>query len=676
MSADPAAVERFISRWQAAGGSERANYQLFVGELCRLLDLPSPDPARDDTRDNAYVFERRVRFRHGDGAESHGFIDCYRRGAFVLEAKKIKARVANGSGKGFDDALQRARGQAEAYARALPAEEGRPPFLVVVDVGNVIELYAEFSRSGATYTPFPDPRSHRVRLTDFRDEAVRERLRALWLDPLSLDPTRATARVTREVAERLAEVAKALEAGDGKSGHSPELVAGFLSRCLFTMFAEDVGLLPRQDGKGAFTVLLESLRDNPAQFVPLVGELWRAMDTGEFSVAIRAALPRFNGKLFKTPLVLPLTRDQIGLLIKASQADWTQVEPAIFGTLLERALVPSERHALGAHYTPRAYVERLVLPTVIEPLRASWSHVQAAALLLANEGREKEAIAELRAFHHRLCELKVLDPACGSGNFLYVTLEHMKRLEGEVLNQLDEIGHTQAMLEAEGLSVDPHQFLGLEINPRAAAVAEMVLWIGYLQWHFRTRGAGLPPQPVLKDFRNIECRDAVLAYDAVEFVTDARGVPVSRWDGKTTKKHPVTGEDVPDEAAQVPLERYVNPRRAEWPQADVVVGNPPFIGNKRMRAALGDGYVEALRGVWSEMPESADFVMYWWHKAAALVCSGLLSRFGFITTNSVTQAFNRRVLQAHLAAGDGRGAVGDRDRRAGKRRRRVGSENR
>lgn len=638
-------IERFIVRWQAAGGSERANYQLFIGELTELLGLPRPDPARDDTRDNAYVFERRVRFRHGDGSESHGFIDCYRRGAFVLEAKKIRANGA----KGFDDALQRARGQAESYARALPAEEGRPPFLVVVDVGNVVELYAEFSRSGATYTPFPDPRSHRIRLADFRDAAIRDRLRSLWLDPLSLDPTRATARVTREVAERLAEVAKALEG----AGHAPELVAGFLSRCLFTMFAEDVELLPRRDGKGAFTILLESLKDDPAQFVPLVGELWRAMDQGEFSVAIRAALPRFNGKLFKQPKVLPLTRDQIELLIKASKADWTQVEPAIFGTLLERALDPAERHALGAHYTPRAYVERLVLPTVIEPLRQSWSHVQAAALMLANEGREKEAIAEIRAFHHRLCELRVLDPACGSGNFLYVTLEHMKRLEGEVLNQLDEIGHTQAMLESEGLSVDPHQFLGLEINPRAAAVAEMVLWIGYLQWHFRTRGHVMPPQPVLKDFRNIECRDAVLAYDRMEYVTDARGVPVSRWDGKTTKKHPVTGEDVPDEAAQVPLERYVNPRRAEWPQADVVVGNPPFIGNKRMRAALGDGYVEALRGTWGDMPESADFVMYWWHKAASLVCSGALSRFGFITTNSVTQAFNRRVLQAHLREGDG-----------------------
>jgi len=643
MTAD--AIERFIARWQAAGGSERANYQLFIGELTELLGLPRPDPARDDTRDNAYVFERRVRFRHGDGSESHGFIDCYRRGAFVLEAKRIKA---NG-GKGFDDALQRARGQAEAYARALPAGEGRPPFLVVVDVGNVIELYAEFSRSGATYTPFPDPRSHRIRLTDFRDAAIRERLAALWLDPLSLDPTRATARVTREVAERLAEVAKALEG----AGHDAETVAGFLSRCLFTMFAEDVELLPRRDGKGAFTLLLESLKDDPAQFVPLVGELWRAMDTGEFSVAIRAALPRFNGKLFKTPLVLPLTREQIGLLIKASSADWTQVEPAIFGTLLERALDPTERHALGAHYTPRAYVERLVLPTVVEPLRQSWSHVQAAALMLANEGKEKEAIAEIRAFHHRLCELKVLDPACGSGNFLYVTLEHMKRLEGEVLNQLDEIGHTQAMLETEGLSVDPHQFLGLEINPRAAAVAEMVLWIGYLQWHFRTRGHVMPPQPVLKDFRNIECRDAVLAYDLVEYVTDARGVPVSRWDGKTTKKHPVTGEDVPDETAQVPLERYVNPRRAEWPQADVVVGNPPFIGAAGMRQALGDGYVEALRGAWKDVPESADFVMYWWHKAAGLVRAGALSRFGFITTNSIRQTFNRRVLQAHLREGDG-----------------------
>src|SRR5699024_7841926 len=144
-----APVDAFIARWQNAGGSERANYQLFLTELCELLELPKPDPAADDTRDNAYVFERRVTFRHGDGSESYGYIDLYRRGTFVLEAKKLKQT----EGRGFDDALLRARGQAEQYARALPAGEGRPPFLVVVDVGHVIELYAEFSRSGATYTP-------------------------------------------------------------------------------------------------------------------------------------------------------------------------------------------------------------------------------------------------------------------------------------------------------------------------------------------------------------------------------------------------------------------------------------------------------------------------------------------------------------------------------------------
>jgi SAM-dependent methyltransferase len=630
------AVDEFIARWQSAGGSERANYQLFVHELCTLLELPTPDPAREDTRDNAYVFERRITFRHGDGTESPGFIDCYRRATFVLEAKKVR----QAGGKGFDDALLRARGQAEQYARALPAAESRPPFLLVVDVGNVIELYAEFTRSGATYTPFPDPRSHRVQLADLRDATTRARLRAVWLDPLSLDPTRLSAKVTREVAERLAEVARVLEA----AGHAPGVVAGFLSRCLFSMFAEDVGLLPKR----AFVDLLESLKDTPAQFIPLVGEVWRAMDRGEFSAAVRADLLKFNGKLFKNPQVLPLNRDQIELLLAAARANWREVEPAIFGTLLERALDPGERHALGAHYTPRAYVERLVLPTIVEPLREDWKNAQAAALVLAGEGKLKEAQQQVRDFLRHLCEVRVLDPACGSGNFLYVTLEHLKRLEGEILNQLDELGDTQGRLDLQGVSVDPHQLLGIELNPRAAEIAEMVLWIGYLQWHFRTRGQVMPPQPVLKDFHNIECRDAVLAYDRMEYVTDERGVPVTRWDGKTTKKHPVTGEDVPDETARMVVEKYVNPRKAEWPQADFVVGNPPFIGAASMRAALGDGYTESLRKTWPEVPESADFVMYWWNHAAERTRAGELRRFGLITTNSLRQTFNRRVLERHL----------------------------
>ncbi|MGH8156288.1 MAG: class I SAM-dependent DNA methyltransferase, partial [Rhodanobacteraceae bacterium] len=324
---------------------------------------------------------------------------------------------------------------------------------------------------------------------------------------------------------------------------------------------------------------------------------------------------------------------------------------------------------------------------VIEPLRAEWSDVKAAALLHITEAeparergldaggrkspaeRLKQSNIELRkarnlilGFHKRLCNVRVLDPACGTGNFLYVALEHLKRLEGEVLNALDEFGlsslgitaQTDIDMEAsrviaeEAETVDPHQLLGIEVNPRAAAIAEVVLWIGYLQWHFRTRGDVNPPQPVVRDFRNIENRDAVLAYDKVEYVTDARGVPVTRWDGKTYKPSPVTGEPVPDEAARTPLERYVNPRKAAWPKADFVVGNPPFIGASNVRRELGDGYADALRAVWSAVPESSDFVMHWWHHAAVLTARGALQRFGFITTNSIRQTFNRRVVETAL----------------------------
>lgn len=632
-------VEAFITRWAKASGSERANYQLFLTGLAQLLSLPEPEPANEDTRDNAYVFERRVDQMAADGTLTPGYIDLYRRGCFVCEAKKVRAGEHT---KGFGATILGARNQAEGYARAIPSNEGRPPFLMVVDVGNFIELYAEFTRTGGNYVPFPDPRSYRIRLADLRSEDVRQRLRQVWLEPLSLDPTKQSARVTREIAARLANVAKALEG----AGHHAEQVAGFLTRCLFTFFAEDVGLLPKR----AFADLLDRVANKPEQFVPTITELWRAMDTGQFSVAITSQVLHFNGKLFKNPEVLPLDRDQIGLLIEAAKADWKQVEPAIFGTLVERALNPETRHALGAHYTPRAYVERLVFPTVIDPLREEWKNVQVAALALASEGNLKEAEKTLRQFHHRLCSLRVLDPACGSGNFLYVTMEHLKRLEGEVLNQLADLGVTLS-LETEGLTVDPHQFLGIEINPRAAAVAEMVLWIGYLQWHFRTRGEAAPPQPVLRDFRNIECRDAVLAYDKVEYVLDQHGKPVTRWDGKTYKKHPVTGDDVPNEAAVVPLERYVNPRKAEWPAADYVVGNPPFIGNKKMREDLGDGYVQTLRATWDDVPESVDLVMYWWSQGAKLIQGGKLNRLGLITTNSITQTFNRQVVQQAINGG-------------------------
>ncbi|VDY03854.1 conserved protein of unknown function [Thiomonas sp. Bio17B3] len=666
---DAARAADFIARWSGVAASELSTAQSFVRELCELLGVPVPHP----TPGLDYMFERPITFRHGDGSSSPGRIDCYRRGAFVLEAKKLRASADT---RRFDDALLRARAQAEGYARALePAElaaGGRPPFLLVVDVGQVIELYAEFTRSGATYTPFPDPRSHRIALADLARAEVRDTLRRIWLDPLGLDPARASARVTREVAAQLAELARSLEA----SGHAPQLVAAYLTRCLFSMFAEDVGLLPGageggqggqsaqggQGDQGGFVTLLKRHRDDPVTLQRMLAALWADMDRGGFSVALAQTVLRFNGKLFKgaadDAYSLPLTRAQVDLLLAAARANWREVEPAIFGALLERALDPAERHALGAHYTPRAYVERLVLPTVMEPLRREWADAQAAALLLAHEAAELDgrprdakmdaARAELRRFHHRLCTLRVLDPACGSGNFLYVTLEHLKRLEGEVLNQLGALGETQNKLALEGETVTPQQLLGLEVNARAAALAELVLWIGYLQWHIRTRGDRAVAEPVVHDYGNIVCRDAVLAWSAQRPLLDAQGQPRTRWDGRTYTAHPATFEPVPDPAAQVPQWAYDQPRAADWPQADYIVGNPPFIGDKRLREALGEGYVDALRAAWPDMPESADFVMYWWHAAARKVAAGQAQRFGFITTNSLRQTFNRRVVQSAL----------------------------
>ena len=658
-------IDDFITRWKASGGSERANFQQFAIELTQILGVDAPKPATADAQSDDYRFERPVTFIH-TGTQSRGFVDLYRRGSFIMEAKQGVHRTTTddqlslltdvqkqrqghgqrGSAR-WDDTMLRARNQADGYARAVARTDGWPPFLLIVDVGHVIEVYADFSGQGQGYTQFPDGTRYRLSLDDLRDDAVRARLHAIWTDPHSLDPAKVAARVTREVAGHLAALGRSFEG----QGHQPEDVARFLMRCLFTMFAEDVDLIPH----GSFTALLHKLRGTPDMADTVLSGLFRAMDKGEKSETLLIKLKQFNGFLFKDATALPLNALQLGLLIEAASHDWREVEPAIFGTLLERALDKRQRHKLGAHYTPRAYVERLVVPTIIEPLRADWRDVQAAALTLANQGKLADARAEVRAFHRQLCETLVLDPACGSGNFLYVALELMKRLEGEVIALLRDLGEEQGALSLAGHTVDPHQFLGLELNPWAAAVAELVLWIGYLQWHFRTHGKASPAEPVLRDFRNIENRDAVLDWDKRVERRDATGQPVTRWDGTGTVLHPVTGERVPDPQARTQVWDYQKPRPAKWPEATFIVGNPPFIGASRMRDALGDGYTEALWQAYPKMPRSADLVMFWWEKAALAARRYKpgkgkgTRRFGLITTNSLRQTFNRAVLDPHLA---------------------------
>ncbi len=632
-------VQDFIATWQASGGSERANKDSFLLGLASLLGVEPPRPRTGDRDRDRYCFEADAVVPHEGGTISIGKMDLYKAGCFVLEAKQgshapgTSVGTARRGTPAWNIAMRDAFGQALGYARTL-AEP--PPFLVVCDLGHCLDLYAAFDGT-LDYRPFPDALCSRLFLADI--ERHLPTLRAIWTDPGALDPARKKARVTRDIAGHVAELSAALE----DSGHPPELVAKFLMRCLFTMFAEVVGLLP----EGLFTRALEERWcTTPGAFVEEVEELWQRMNTGGRLYGVGKIL-RFNGGLFAEPRALPLSAGQLRTLLGAAHCHWADVEPAIFGTLLERALSREERHALGAHYTPRAYVERLVKPTLEEPLRAEWDLVRVEARQLVGAGDLEAARRVAGEFHRQLCQLKVLDPACGTGNFLYVALDTLKRLEAEVLALLDQLGDTQS---AFGGRVSPAQFLGIEVKPWAREIADLVLWIGFLSWNARQSGRAAAREPVLERYGNIECRDAVLAYDRVEPVLDEGGHPVTRWDGESLRAHPVTGKMVPDDTRRVPVERYVNPRAAEWPDADFVVGNPPFIGNKRMRDALGDGYAEALRAAYPDVASTVDFVMYWWHKAARLARAGRVSRFGFITTNSVTQTFNRSVLEAELGA--------------------------
>lgn len=614
------------NRWSTAKAAERANFQSYLIELCEALGVERPRPAG-----SGYEFEYPVKVVNRDGTEARNFVDLYKQGHFVLEAKD------QGTGETDSLLLRKAYGQARAYTAAV--EGGAPPYVLVLDVGRTLLVWDRWDGSYGGFSA-----AHKINLATLaQNEDDHSLLRDIFVDPAARDPRQHAARVTRETAEKLAQLAASLES----RGHSHELVARFLMRCVFTMFAEDVGLLPDQP----FTRAVEEIGfSDPNDFAVALRDLWKAMDEGS-RFGLRQFL-RFNGHFFKDQTVLDLTREDLTILHAAAKSTWAEVEPSIMGTLLTRALDPVERHRLGAEYTPREFVERVVRPTVEEPIRERWTAVQADVLQLRNSNsksararreNEKTALTRLREFHGWLRALRFLDPACGSGNFLYVTLAIVKQVELEVLRTIEEITGSPELAVEE---VGPWQFHGIEIKAWAREIAELTLWIGYHQWWRRTHGHTQPPEPVLRDTGTLENRDAVLAWSSV--IEDPNR---SRPDPKPRIPHAVTGELVPDPAARLPYQVYNEPAPAPWPQADFIVGNPPYIGNKRMRDAFGDGYVDALREAYPEVPESADFVMYWWYRAAEEVASGRTTRVGLITTNSITQTYNRAVVAKAMKRG-------------------------
>ena len=636
-------VDELLTKWWGKpGGQERSNFQPFIADLCEVLGVSRPDAA-EKGRLGTYEYEATVPGGSFRSLKGTGAIDLYKRGHFILEAKQSYLKPEQvpldlddeslpraPSGATYDKLMRDARLQAENYAKNLPAAEPVAPFLIVCDVGRAFEIYVDTAGNGRGYDFFPDRQSYRIELTALADDAeigrtdktALEILRALWTDPRSIDPRHQSALVTRQVAINIAEVSKAIELGirartTSERDRAIEIEEGslFLMRVLFCMFAEDVGLLPSK----SFEQFLKRAEGNDQLFENGLRDLFEKMgsDTSNrFAMALETDVRYFNGGLFESSKVYKLGSFLIHDLYEAARQNWRRVEPAIFGTLLEQALDPKERAKLGAHYTPRPYVETLVRATIMDVLEPEWEAIDR----LDDPG---ELLKQARAFHDKLAATRVLDPACGTGNFLYVAMELLQALESKVIERIQTLG------EDASPRIGPQNFHGLELNPRAAKIAELVLWIGWLRNRLKDDPDAIP-EPVLKRSANLNMGRSG-RYDAVLRLTD-------------------TGE--PD---------YDAPVLAEWPEAEFIVGNPPFIGGKDIRDRLGGDYAEAMWRANPRVPKSADFVMQWWDRAAhALVAKDSpLKRFGFVTTNSITQEFSRRVIAQYLSSPERGGGSGE-----------------
>ena len=554
----------FIAKWRAAELKERSAAQEHFIDLCRLLDEPTP--AEADPTGDWYGFERGAR-KDGGG---DGWADVWKRHHFAWEYKSQHAD------------LDAAFNQLRQYALALE----NPPLLIVSDMTR-FRIRTNWTNSVSE--------THEFTLDDLADAAMRDKLKWAMCDPERLRPGESRQALTERAAATFAALAQSLRG----RGHEPQMVAHFVNRLVFCMFAEDVGLLPNS----LFTRMLEHARRQPEDFAILARDLFGAMATGG-RVGFET-VAWFNGGLFDDDTALPLDKAEIETTLKASALDWSEIDPSILGTLFERGLDPSKRSQLGAHYTDRDKIMRIIEPVVIRPWLAEWETAktqiassldrQAAARSASAQSRHRrEAERLLGDFLKRLRAFTVLDPACGSGNFLYLALQALKDLEHRVQLEAEALGLPRAFPET-----GPANVKGIEINPYAAELARVSVWIGEIQWMRRNGFAG-SRDPILKPLDNIECRDAVLS--------------------------PEGGEP-------------------EWPAADVVVGNPPFLGVQRFRAVLGDFYTERLRAAYEgHVPGGADLVCFWFSKAGKLVAEATIARAGLVATNSIRGGANRAVL--------------------------------
>ncbi|WP_144731021.1 class I SAM-dependent DNA methyltransferase [Extensimonas perlucida] len=569
----PMTPAEFIAKWGPGGPAyalnEEQGAQSYFLDLCELLGVPKPGSGEVA---HEYLFERGSLVL----GEARGYADVFYRDHFAWENKA--------PGKNLDAALR----QLQQYSLAL----ANPPLLVVCD-RLTIRIHTQFNGHPS--------QTHTVRLDQLDQPEARELLRRLWNDPASFRPQLTNRAITEAAAQSFATLAEQLR----RRGHHPDAVAHFLTQCLFCFFAEDVGLLPGR----MFERLVGNRHLSSERLTQGLQQLFATMRDG--GLYGPDDLPWFNGGLFARIEVPRLEVPDVTELRKAAALNWSAIDVSIFGTLFERGLDPAKRSQLGAHYTDPATIARIIDPVIIRPLLQQWEQFAqelqglTAKIKKHGDAAYQKAHARFVQWLQTLAGFRILDPACGSGNFLFLGLKALKDVELVCVTQAADLG----LAREQDLVTGPHNVLGIELNEYAAELARVSIWIGEIQWRI-AHGYQPKTNPVLEPLEQIECRDALLAWES-----EAQGGPP-------------------------------RPVEAAWPKADVVVGNPPFLGDKWMRSELGDAYVDALRKVYEgRVPGGADLVTFWYEKARSAIAQQALKAAGLVATNSIRQRGNRPVLE-------------------------------
>lgn len=579
---------KFAQKWGDAELRERAGSQEHFIDICRLVGESTP--AEADPKGEFFTFEKSL--RKEDGAT--GFADVWRKDCFAWEYK------------GHHADLNSAYAQLQLYREAL----GNPPLLVACDMDRY-EVHTNFNNTVKRVYRFSNLDLLSDEPVDGTRLAALQVLRAAFAEPDSLNPGKSQAKLTEEAADLLVTLAEDLRRWNAAS-ETPipdQRIAKFIMRMIFCFFACDVGLLP----KDAFADLISFNKANPQAFCRYLSDLFGAMkDGGSF---LMRKVPQFNGGLFDDTYVPNLISDQVRKFEQLNELDWADIEPSIFGTLFERVIDESKRKQLGAHYTSREDIELIVEPVLMRPLRTKWEDTKTRAKPYLDWKNQTEGDRDfmrqclheiLSQFQERLADVKVLDPACGSGNFLYVSLALLKAIEKEVV----------AFATAHGLAdfaprVNPAQLYGIETNEYAHELANAVVWIGYLQWKYRNAFDLADETPILQPLNNIELKDAVVEVDE---------------QGKS--------------------------KEPQWSQVDVIIGNPPFLGGKLLRSELGNEYVDMMYKVWDDrIPRDADLCCYWFEKARSEIEHGRARRAGLLATQGIRGGNNRMVLDRIAQSG-------------------------